>query len=159
MEACAGAHYLARRLTSFEHLVKLISSQFGKAFVKSTKNDLVDAEVICEAASRPAMRFVTSEAELQRALSALHRVRESLVRDRTKAINQINGFLFEFEISLPIGMNVSTRLPAVLAEHALPSPASLHARAGISSISAGKSRNSRRRSGCRSPTKTSTSVC
>jgi transposase len=120
MEACAGAHYLARKLTSFDHQVKLISPQFVKPFVKSNKNDFVDAEAICEAASRPAMRFVTPKTESQQTLSILHRVRESLVRDRTKAINQIHGFLLEFGISLPIGMAAITRLPAVLAEHMLP---------------------------------------
>lgn len=120
MEACAGAHCLARKLTSFDHQVKLISPQFVKPFVKSNKNDFVDAEAICEAASRPAMRFVTPKTESQQTLSILHRVRESLVRDRTKAINQIHGFLLEFGISLPIGMAAITRLPAVLTEHMLP---------------------------------------
>lgn len=59
MEACAGAHHMARKLASFGHQVKLISPQFVRPFVKSNKNDFVDAEAICEAASRPAMRFVT----------------------------------------------------------------------------------------------------
>ncbi|RQR24582.1 IS110 family transposase [Burkholderia sp. Bp9142] len=120
MEACAGAHHMARKLASFGHLVKLISPQFVRPFVKSNKNDFVDAEAICEAASRPAMRFVTPKTESQQTLSALHRVRDSLVRDRVKAVNQIHGFLLEFGISLPIGKAVITRLPAVLAEHPLP---------------------------------------
>ncbi|SIT50107.1 transposase [Paraburkholderia piptadeniae] len=120
MEACAGAHYMARRLAGFGHEVKLISPQFVRPFVKSNKNDFVDAEAICEAASRPSMRFVTPKTELQQTLSALHRVRESLVRDRTKTTNQIHGFLLEFGISLPKGKAVITRLPAVLEEHSLP---------------------------------------
>jgi transposase len=120
MEACAGAHYMARKLTEFGHLVKLISPQFVRPFVKSNKNDFVDAEAICEAASRPAMRFVTPKTESQQTLSALHRVRESLVRDRGKAVNQMHGFLLEFGISLPVGNAVITRLPTVLAEHSLP---------------------------------------
>lgn len=66
------------------------------------------------------MRFVTPKTESQQTLSALHRVRESLIRDRTKAVNQIHGFLLEFGISLPVGNAVITRLPAVLAEHPLP---------------------------------------
>jgi transposase len=66
------------------------------------------------------MRFVTPKTESQQTLSALHRVRESLVRDRTKTSNQIHGFLLEFGISLPVGHAVITRLPAVLAEHPLP---------------------------------------
>ena len=88
--------------------------------MKSNKNDFVDAEAICEAASRPAMRFVTPKTESQQTLSALHRVRESLVRDRTKTVNQMHGLLLEFGIGLPVGQAVIKRLPAVLAEHPLP---------------------------------------
>jgi transposase len=120
MEACAGAHHMARKLAGMGHHVKLISPQFVRPFVKSNKNDFVDAGAICEAASRPSMRFVTPKTESQQMLSASHRVRESLVRDRTKTINQIHAFLLEFGISLPIGQAVITRLPAVLAEHSLP---------------------------------------
>jgi transposase len=59
MEACAGSHHMARKLAEFGHTVRLISPQFVRPFVKSNKNDFVDAEAICEAATRPAMRFVT----------------------------------------------------------------------------------------------------
>lgn len=120
MEACAGAHYMARQLAGSGHHVKLISPQFVRPFVKSNKNDFVDAEAICEAASRPSMRFVTPKNEAQQVLSALHRVRESLVCERTKASNQIHAFLLEFGISLPVGHAVIRRLPAILAEHSLP---------------------------------------
>ena len=120
MEACAGSHHMARKLAAFGHQVKLISPQFVRPFVKSNKNDFVDAEAICEAASRPAMRFVTPKTESQQTLSALHRVRESLVRDRTKTVNQMHGLLLEFGIGLPVGQAVIKRLPAVLAEHPLP---------------------------------------
>jgi len=120
MEACAGAHWLARKLLEFGHHVKLISPQFVRPFVKSNKNDFVDAEAICEAASRPAMRFVTPKNEAQQTLSALHRVRESLVRDRTKTANQLHGLLLEFGISLPVGKAAIKRLPVVLTEHPLP---------------------------------------
>jgi transposase len=120
MEACAGAHHMARRLASFGHRVKLISPQFVRPFVKSNKNDFVDAEAICEAASRPAMRFVTPKTEARQVLSALHRIRESLVRDRTKTVNQIHGFLLEFGVSLPVGKATMTRLPAIVTEHSLP---------------------------------------
>ncbi|MFM0006898.1 IS110 family transposase [Paraburkholderia dipogonis] len=84
MEACAGSHFMARKLSSFGHEVKLISPQFVRPFVKSNKNDFIDAEAICEAASRPAMRFVTPKTESQQTLSILHRVRESMVQDRTR---------------------------------------------------------------------------
>jgi transposase len=66
------------------------------------------------------MRFLTPKTEWQKTLSTLHRVRESLIRDRTKTINQIRGFLLEIGISIPIGKSVITRLPAVLEEHSLP---------------------------------------
>lgn len=120
MEACAGAHHMARLLVGYGHEVKLISPQFVRPFVKSNKNDFIDAEAICEAACRPSMRFVTPKTESQQCLSALHRVRESLVRERVKASNQIHGFLLEFGISLPVGHAVIRRLPSVLAEQALP---------------------------------------
>jgi transposase len=120
MEACAGSHYMARKLATFGHEVKLISPQFVRPFVKSNKNDFVDAEAICEAASRPAMRFVTPKTESQQTLSVLHRVRESLVRDRTRTINQMHGFLLEFGISLPTGKTGVVRLPELLSHHPLP---------------------------------------
>ncbi|MFI8483404.1 IS110 family transposase, partial [Pseudomonas sp. NPDC078700] len=120
MEACAGAHFIARELTALGHQAKLISPQFVKPFVKGNKNDFVDAEAICEAASRSTMRFVSPKTEAQQTLSVLHRLRESLIRDRTKAVNQMHGFLLEFGISLPKGLAVMKRLSAVLAEHELP---------------------------------------
>jgi transposase len=120
MESCAGAHWMARRLASFGHEAKLISPQFVRPFVKSNKNDFIDAEAICEAAGRPSMRFVTPKTEAQQCLSALHRVRESLIHDRVKTSNQIHGFLLEFGISLPTGPAAIRRLPSVLEEQTLP---------------------------------------
>ena len=117
MEACAGAHYLARKLLAMGHEVKLISPQYVRPFVKGNKNDFIDAEAICEAASRPTMRFVQPRTEAQQTLSMLHRLRESLVHDRTKATNQMHGFLLEFGVSLPTGLAVARRLPALLVEH------------------------------------------
>ncbi|MCQ4243406.1 IS110 family transposase [Stutzerimonas stutzeri] len=120
MEACAGAHFVARQLMGMGHQAKLISPQFVRPFVKGNKNDFVDAEAICEAASRPSMRFVSPKTEAQQTLSVLHRLRESLVRDRTKSVNQLHGFLLEFGISLPKGLAIMKRLSSVLAEHELP---------------------------------------
>ncbi|KGE68901.1 MULTISPECIES: IS110 family transposase [Pseudomonas] len=120
MEACSGAHYTAREVSALGHEAKLISPQFVRPFVKSNKNDFVDAEAICEAASRPSMRFVTPKSEAQQTLSVLHRMRESLVRSRTGTINQMHGFLLEFGISLPKGPTVIRRWSAVLSEHNLP---------------------------------------
>ncbi|MBI0655337.1 IS110 family transposase [Escherichia coli] len=120
MEACAGAHFMARRISDIGHDVKLISPQYVRPFVKSNKNDFIDAEAICEAASRPSMRFVQPRTETQQAMRALHRVRESLIRDKVKTTNQIQGFLLEFGISLPTGDAVIKRLSLVLAEHEIP---------------------------------------
>ena len=120
MEACAGAHFMARRISDIGHEAKLISPQFVRPFVKSNKNDFIDAEAICEAASRPSMRFVQPRTETQQAMRALHRVRESLIRDKVKTTNQIHGFLLEFGISLPTGDAAIKRLSLVLAEHEVP---------------------------------------
>ena len=118
MEACAGAHFMARRISDIGHEAKLISPQFVRPFVKSNKNDFIDAEAICEAASRPSMRFVQPRTETQQAMRALHRVRESLIRDKVKTTN--HGFLLEFGISLPTGDAAIKRLSLVLAEHEVP---------------------------------------
>lgn len=91
MEACAGAHFVARELTALGHQARLISPQFVKPFVKGNKNDFVDAPAICEAASRPSMRFVSPKTEAQQTLSVLHCLRESLIRDRTKAVTRCMG--------------------------------------------------------------------
>ncbi|MFD3227308.1 IS110 family RNA-guided transposase, partial [Rahnella aceris] len=82
--------------------------------------DFIDAGAICEAASRPSMRFVTPRTEDQQAMSALHRVRDAIVRDRVKTTNQMHAFLLEFGISMPRGIAVIRRLAAVLEEHELP---------------------------------------
>ena len=120
MEACAGAHFVARQLMVMGHEAKLISPQFVRPYVKGNKNDFVDAEAICEAASRPSMRFVSPKTEAQQTLSVLHRLRESLVRDRTKTVNQMHGFLLEFGISLPRRLAIMKRLPVILTQHELP---------------------------------------
>lgn len=114
MEACAGAHWLARKLQTFGHQPRLIAPQFVRPFVKGNKTDFADAEAICEAASRPAMRFVAVKTPEQQTLLALHRVRETLVAERTVAANQIHGFLLEFGVSLPVGALAITRLPSLL---------------------------------------------
>ncbi|MEM5372116.1 IS110 family transposase [Paraburkholderia azotifigens] len=120
MEACAGAHWVARRLQALGHQARLISPQYVKPFLQGNKNDFADAQAICEAASRPSMRFVSPHNETQQTISALHRVREALVRDRTGTVNQIHAFLLEFGVSLPKGAAVIRRLPVVLAAYDLP---------------------------------------
>ncbi|MGO4305929.1 IS110 family transposase [Cupriavidus sp. RAF12] len=122
MEACAGAHWLARKLQAFGHQVRLIAPQFVRPFVKGNKTDFADAEAICEAAARPAMRFVALKTPEQQTLLALHRVREALVAERTATANQIHGFLLEFGVSLPVGTLAITRLPALLDSPAVTLP-------------------------------------
>jgi transposase len=95
MEACSGAHFLGRALRAQGHDVKLIPAQFVKPFVKSNKNDFLDAEAIAEAVDRRNMRFVSIKTDDQLDLQALHRVRDRLMARRTSVINQIRAFLLE----------------------------------------------------------------
>lgn len=120
MEACAGSHFMARRISSLGHEAKLISPQFVRPFVNTNKNDYVDAEAICEAASRPSMRFVQPKTENQQAMQAMHCVRDSLIRDKVKTTNQMHAFLLEFGIGLPRGSAVINRLSEVLTRSELP---------------------------------------
>jgi transposase len=95
MEACSSAHHWARCLQAMGIEVKLISPQYVAPFVKTNKNDRNDAEAIVEAASRPAMRFVTVKTVEQQDMQALHRLRELLVHQSTAIINQVRGILAE----------------------------------------------------------------
>lgn len=95
MEACSGAHFLGRALRAQGHDVKLIPAQFVKPFVKSNKNDFLDAEAIAEAVDRKNMRFVPIKTDDQLDLQALHRVRDRLIARRTSVINQLRAFLLE----------------------------------------------------------------
>ncbi|SEQ59900.1 Transposase [Azotobacter beijerinckii] len=96
MEACGSAHYWARELRTLGHEARLIAPQFVKPYVKSGKNDANDAEAICEAASRPSMRYVEVKSAEQQAGQALHRIRSRLIRARTALVNEIRGLLGEF---------------------------------------------------------------
>lgn len=120
MEACGGAHFMVCKLSELGHSPKLISPQFVRPFVKTNKNDYVDAEAICEAASRPSMRFVKPRTESQQAMHALHRVRESLVSDRVKTTNQIQAFLLEFGVCAPKGPTLIKRLAEIMETNNLP---------------------------------------
>jgi transposase len=103
MEACCGAHYWGRRFRDLGLEVRLIHAKFVRPFVKGAKNDARDAEAICEAALRPSMRFVPLKSREQLDIQALHRVRDQLVRWRTRLINQMRGLLAERGIVLPQG--------------------------------------------------------
>lgn len=102
VEACASAHFWARTLISMGHQVKLIAPQFVKPYVKGNKNDANDAEAICEAVSRPNMRFVPIKTVEQQNIQARHRVRQELVYQRTAKVNQIRGLLSEYGIVIAL---------------------------------------------------------
>ena len=96
LEACATAHFWARELRRLGHEVRLIPPQYVKAYLKRGKNDAADAAAICEAATRPSMRFVPIKSEEQQAVLVMHRARDLLVRQRTQVINALRGHLAEF---------------------------------------------------------------
>src|SRR5512135_2746831 len=115
MEACSGAHFLGAALRDQGHDVHLIPAQFVKPFLKSNKNDFLDAEAIAEAVARKNMRFVPIKTDDQLDLQALHRVRDRLVARRTALINQIRGFLLERGIAFAQGpANLRRRMPELL---------------------------------------------
>lgn len=101
MEACGGAHHWARKLGALGYTVKLIAPQFVKPYVKSNKNDANDAEAICEAMSRPNMRFVSVKTVDQQDVQAVHRVRAELIAQRNAKANQIRGLVSEYGLVAP----------------------------------------------------------
>jgi transposase len=115
MEACGSAHHWARVLQTHGHTVRLIAAQFVKPYVKSNKNDVADAAAICEAVSRPHMRFVPVKSVEQQAVLAVHRARQGFVKARTAQANQIRGLLAEFGLIIPRGLwLIRQRVPAML---------------------------------------------
>jgi len=123
MEACGSAHHWARKLQGFGHTVKLMSPQFVKPYVKTNKNDKADAEAICEAVSRPNMRFVSVKTVEQQAILSVHRARAGFVKARTAQANQIRGLLSEFGVVIPKGIHsIMKRIPEILedGENGLP---------------------------------------
>ena len=122
MEACATAHFWARQLRELGHDVRLMPAQYVKAYLKRGKNDAADAAAICEAVTRPSMRFVPIKSEDQQAALMLHRARDLLVRQRTQLINAIRGHLAEFGIIEAQGPWNVPRLLAGMEEADLPDP-------------------------------------
>jgi transposase len=123
MEACGSAHHWARRLAQVGHTVKLMAPQFVKPYVKTNKNDAVDAEAICEAVARPNMRFLPGKSAEQQALLCLHRARRAFVLQRTAQAAQIRGLLAESGIAFVEGRRwIKHKLPEILgdAENGLP---------------------------------------
>ena len=115
MEACGSAHYWGRELRRMGHEVKLMAPHFVTPYRKNSKNDSNDAEAICEAVSRPNMRFVAIKDPEQQAVLVVHRVRQRVVAERTALINQIRGLLSEFGIVIALGADrVRKDLPAIV---------------------------------------------
>ncbi|MBN9344442.1 MAG: IS110 family transposase [Caedibacter sp. 38-128] len=115
MEACGGSNYWARKFTSYGHEVRLMNPHYVKPYIKTNKNDAADAEAICEAVSRPTMRFVSIKSVEQQDIQALHRYRQRLIQGRTALVNQIRGLLTEYGIVIPQGItSLRLRLPQIL---------------------------------------------
>lgn len=113
MEACATAHHWAREVTKLGHRVKLIPPTYVKPYVRRGKNDAIDAEAICEAVSRPGMRFVPVKSQEQQAVLMVHRTRALLVRQRTMTINALRAHLAEFGLVVAKGIG---QVPELIAK-------------------------------------------
>lgn len=117
MEACVGAHHLARRLTTLGHDARLMPAKYVRPYAKGQKNDFNDAGAIAEAVQRPTMKFVATKTSDQLDLQALHRVRARLVSQRTGIINQIRAFMLERGIAVRQGIRfLRAGLPDILAQ-------------------------------------------
>jgi transposase len=98
IEACPSAHYWSRELQGLGHTMKLMPPSYVKAYLKRSKNDANDAAAICEAVTRPSMRFVPIKSEQQQCGLMLHRTRQLLIRQRTRLSNTIRGHLAELGV-------------------------------------------------------------
>jgi transposase len=116
MEACSTSHYWARELIALGHEVRLMPTQYVKPYVKRSKNDAADAEAICEAVTRPTMRFVAVKSPEQQSVMMLHRVRLMLNRQRTQLSNSMRAHMSEFGVVAPVGRMGLDRLLAVVAD-------------------------------------------
>jgi transposase len=116
IEACGSAHYWGRELSRFGHDVRLIAPSYVKPYLKRQKNDAADAEAICEAVTRPNMRFVPVKSPEQQSIMVLHRTRSILVRQRTQLSNAIRGHMSEFGLTAPVGRNGLQALINVIAD-------------------------------------------
>ena len=115
MEACATSHYWAREITALGHEVRMMPARYVKPYVKRNKNDMADAEAICEAVTRPSMRFVPVKTPDQQSVLMLHRTRELFVRQRIMLVNALRAHLAEFGIVAGVGRIGLERLLEVIA--------------------------------------------
>jgi transposase len=116
IEACASSHYWSRELQALGHTVRLMPPAYVKPYVKRQKNDAADAEAICEAVTRPNMRFVPTKTPEQQSCLMLHRTRHLFIRQQTALINSIRAHLAEFGIVAPVGRNGVEQLLEVVAD-------------------------------------------
>src|ERR687898_750478 len=116
IEACASSHHWSRELQALGHAVRLMPPAYVKPYVKRQKNDMADAEAICEAVTRANMRFVPTKTPEQQSGLMLHRTRHLFIRQQTAVINSIRAHLAEFGIVAPVGRNGVEQLLGVVAD-------------------------------------------
>ena len=116
IEACGSSHHWSRELQALGHTVRLMPPAYVKPYVKRQKNDAADAEAICEAVTRPNMRFVATKTPEQQSCLTLHRTRHLLMRQQTSVINAIRSHLAEFGIVAPVGRRGVEQLLDVVAD-------------------------------------------
>jgi transposase len=116
IEACASSHHWSRELQALGHTVRLMPPAYVKPYVKRHKNDAIDAEAICEAVTRPNMRFVATKTREQQSCLTLHRTRHLFIRQQTSVINAIRAHMAEFGIVAPVGRNGVEELLTVVAD-------------------------------------------
>jgi transposase len=116
IEACVSSHHWSRELTALGHTVRLMPPAYVKPYVKRQKNDMADAEAICEAVTRANMRFVPTKTREQQSCLMLHRTRHLFIRQQTAVINSIRAHLAEFGIVAPVGRRGVSELLQVVAD-------------------------------------------
>src|SRR5215218_1306866 len=136
IEACSASHHWARELTALGHQVRMMPARYVKPHVQRGKNDALDAAAICEAVSRPTMRFAAIKSVEQQSALTLHRAREILVKQETMLANLIRGCLGEFGIVAPLGIRRMAELVGIIRDEA-DSRIPPHARIAMTAVADG----------------------